>query len=45
MQVPADLRQPRHRVEEARRDVPRMRAREADPLDAVDVVDRLEQRR
>ena len=39
----ADLRQPRHRGQEAIVEVPRMGAREADPLDAVDVVDRFEQ--
>ena len=45
MQVPADLRQPHHGVQEPRRDVPRVRAGEPDPLDAVDVVNRFEQRR
>ncbi len=43
MEVPADLRQPGHGVQEAIAHVPRMRAREPDPIDARNLVDRFEQ--
>ena len=36
VQVPADLRQVAHRGDHPRRDVPRVRAREADPLEPLD---------
>src|SRR3954454_8554149 len=43
MQVAADLRQPGHRLEKSRRNMARMRARETDALDALDVVNRFEE--
>ena len=45
VQVPADLRQVAHRRDHPRRDVARMRAGEADPLEPGDLVEPLEQRR
>ena len=43
MKMPADLRQPRHRLEEPIGDVPRVRAGKSDALDARHVMNRLEQ--
>src|SRR5688572_12786219 len=43
MEMTADLRERSHRVDHARRDVARMRARETDPAQTVDRVQSLEQ--
>src|SRR5258707_15577639 len=43
--MPADLRQTRHRAEKPVVEMPRVRARKPDAVDAVDLVDRFEETR